>query len=128
MLSSMILLRPSWSCAEDRIDLPVVVSADFVDTAVLTVAPDGKTVTLTVDDLKLLWADYRATKAENTALRETVRVEREGADKLIVAADELKKVAQDLQVDLVAERARREELEKQRWYFLVGGLLIGLAF
>ena len=123
-------LTPSLSYAEPALEVPaVVVSEDFVPDAVLTVTPDGKAVTMAVNDLKLLWADRESIRAERDALREALRVEREGGNRLMEAASRLETLTLQLNADLARERERSRILANERWFFLLGGIALGaIAF
>ena len=121
-------LTPSLSYAEPALEVPaVVVSEDFVPEAVLTVSTDGRAVTMAVEDLKLLWSDRESIRAERDALREALRVEREGGNRLMEAAGRLENVAMELNASLTKERARSQILSNERWLFLLGGLAVGMV-
>lgn len=130
ILFCVTLLTPSVICAEPALEAPsVVVSENFDPSAVLTVSPDGKAVTMAVEDLKLLWADREAIRAERDALREALRVEREGGDRLMEASKRLEEMALRLNAELSREKGKSRILGNERWIFLIGGLAIGaLAF
>jgi len=130
ILFCVTLLTPSVTCAEPALEAPsVVVSENFDPSAVLTVSPDGKAVTMAVEDLKLLWSDREAVRAERDALREALRVEREGGDRLMEAASRLETLTLQLNADLAREKEKSRILGNERWLFLIGGLAIGaLAF
>lgn len=130
ILFCVTLLTPSVTCAEPALEAPaVVVSSDFDPSAVLTVSPDGKAVTMATEDLKLLWSDREAIRAERDALREALRVERGGGDRLMEAATRLETLTLQLNADLAREKEKSRILGNERWIFLIGGLAIGaLAF
>lgn len=129
-LFCVTLLTPSLACAEPALEAPaVVVSSDFDPSAVLTVSPDGKAVTMATEDLKLLWSDREAVRAERDALREALSVEREGGDRLMEAASRLETLTLQLNADLAREKERSRILANERWFFLLGGIALGaIAF
>ena len=104
-----------------------MVSGDFDPSSVLTVSPDGKTVTMLVEDLKLLWAEHKAVTAERDALREALSTERSGADRLVETSTRLEALTLQLNEELKKERARRKVLGNERWLFLLGGIVLGAA-
>lgn len=129
-LFCVTLLTPSVTYAEPALEAPsVVVSENFDPSAILTVSPDGKAVTMATEDLKLLWSDREAVRAERDALREALSVEREGGDRLMEAATRLETLTLQLNADLAREKEKSRILGNERWLFLIGGLAIGaLAF
>ena len=129
-LFCVTLLTPSVTYAEPALEAPsVVVSENFDPSAILTVSPDGKAVTMATEDLKLLWADRESVRAERDALREALSVEREGGNRLMEAASRLETLTLQLNADLAREKERSRILANERWFFLLGGIALGaIAF
>lgn len=130
LMTLLVLFSSSGSAAESNPEPVrlVSVSESHDKNAILTRDIDGTVVRIAVEDLKLLWADRESLRMEAEALKAVLAHERENADRLVTAAQELKVVAERLNGALAEERQRSRDLKTQRWFFLLAGVAVGSLF